>query len=171
MRIILYARIMSTRTRAEPVPDLTFLLSWASHALTTEHTAGLARLGISSRAYCVLLKATTGDLTQKQLAEQCGIDKTTMVVTLDELERSGLAERRPSSTDRRARIISVTPAGERVLAEAREISDRIHGDVLAALPEEDRQVFMDALAKLVEGRLATTVPCERPVRRRAPRAP
>ena len=42
-----------------------------------------------------------------------GLDKTTMVVTVDELERAGLAERQASSTDRRARIIKVTPAGRR----------------------------------------------------------
>ncbi len=44
--------------------------------------------------------------TQIRLAERCALDKTTMVVTGDELERSGLAERRPSPTDRRARIIA-----------------------------------------------------------------
>jgi MarR family transcriptional regulator for hemolysin len=35
----------------------------------------------------------------------------THVVTVDELEKAGLAERRPSSRDRRARVISVTEAG------------------------------------------------------------
>ncbi|MEK8105286.1 MarR family winged helix-turn-helix transcriptional regulator [Micromonospora sp. M12] len=41
------------------------------------------------------------------------MDKTTMVVTLDQLERAGLAERRPVPTDRRARLVAVTPAGRR----------------------------------------------------------
>jgi DNA-binding MarR family transcriptional regulator len=158
-------------TSSAVVPDLAFLLSWASHALATELTAGLAGLGVSPRAHCVLVKAMPGELTQTQLAEVCGLDKTTMVVTMDELERAGLAERRPSSTDRRARIIAVTGAGERLVAKGQKIVNEIHNDVLAALPERERQAFVDGLARLVGGRLAAPVRCDRPVRRRAPRAP
>ena len=113
-----------------------------------------------------------GELTQSQLAEQCALDKTTMVVTLDELERAGLAERRPSSTDRRARIIAVTEAGERERAPRRtRSSTRIYAEVLGALPAGERDAFVAALAQLVGGRLSTPAKCERPVRRRAVRAP
>jgi MarR family transcriptional regulator for hemolysin len=154
---------------ATSTTDLTFLLSQASHVLTTELTAGLAELGITPRAHCVLAHAMTGDLTQKQLAELCALDKTTMVVTVDELERAGLAERRPSSTDRRARIISVTDAGETIVGQAQQIVARIHDDVLAALPSHERQAFVDGLQRLVSDRLSTPVHCERQVRR--PRAP
>jgi MarR family transcriptional regulator, transcriptional regulator for hemolysin len=99
-----------------------------------------------------------------------GLDKTTMVVTLDELEAGGLAERRPSSRDRRARVIAVTEAGKRKVAEAEDITERIRADVLSALPDGEREAFMDALTRLVGGRLAEPVECARPVRRRAPRA-
>lgn len=160
---------MAARNSVESGSDLMFLLSWASHAITTEHAAGLAELGISPRAYCVLSKAMTGDLTQRQLGDVCGIDKTTMVVALDELEKAGLAERRPSSTDRRARIVVVTKAGERVVAKAHMIAADIQADVLAGFSARDREVFLRVLATLVDGRLSTLVECERPVRRRAPR--
>ena len=97
------------RTRA----DLVFLLSQAAHALQTEMTARARRARASRRAsHCVLDHALEGEQTQIQLAERCALDKTTMVVTVDELEKAGLAERRPSPTDRRARIIAVTDAGE-----------------------------------------------------------
>ncbi|MQA27988.1 MAG: MarR family transcriptional regulator [Micromonosporaceae bacterium] len=151
--------------------DLTFLLAQAAHALQTELTAGLAALGISPRGHCVLHRALPGDLTQSQLAELCNLDKTTMVVTIDELEREGLAERRPSSTDRRARIIAVTDAGKDITERGQAIVTRIHGDVLATLPGAERQAFVDALVHLVDGRLATPAQCEKPVRRRAPRTP
>ena len=45
--------------------------------------------------HCVLYHALAGEFTQIQLAEQCALDKTTMVVTMDALESAGLAERRP----------------------------------------------------------------------------
>ena len=156
-------------TSAPTDTDLALLLSQASHSLARQLTAGLTELGISPRAHCVLSRAIGAELTQSQLAGLCGLDKTTMVVTIDELERAGLAERRLSSTDRRARIIWVSPAGERLAAHGRAIVNRIYDDVLGALPEDEREPFMDALSRLVAGRLADPATCERPVRR--PRSP
>ncbi len=69
--------------RAEP--DLSFLLDHASRVLRPQMAAALAEIG--------------------------DMDKTTMVVTVDALERAGLTERRPFSTDRRARIVAVTERG------------------------------------------------------------
>jgi DNA-binding MarR family transcriptional regulator len=77
----------------------------------------------------------------------------------------GLAERRPSSTDRRARVIAVTDAGRQAVIEGTRIADRVHRDVLDALQEEQRSVFMDALALLVAGHLSTPAESGRPVRR------
>ena len=156
---------------AQPLnSNLCWLLSRASYTLTTEITAALEDLGISPRAHAVLIAALSGNHTQTELARMAGLDKTTMVVTLDELEATGLAERRPSSRDRRARVIAVTEAGKRKVAEAEEITERIRADVLSALPDGEREAFMDALTRLVGGRLAEPVECARPVRRRAPRA-
>lgn len=118
----------------------------------------------------VLIAADTGDHQQNELARTVGLDKTTMVVTVDELEAAGLARRVPSKSDRRARVIAVTAAGRRKLRAADTIIHDIHDDVLSVLPQDDRAVFMASLASLVGTRLADAVPTEQPVRRRAPRA-
>jgi MarR family transcriptional regulator, transcriptional regulator for hemolysin len=146
--------------------DLGWLLSRASHALTTELTAALEDLGISPRAHAVLATAMTADLTQSEIARVVGLDKTTMVVTIDELEAAGLAERRPSSTDRRARVITVTEAGARKVRQADRVLDQVRNDVLSGLGDDEREVFLRALGKLACGRLANPVPCAHPVRRR-----
>ena len=165
------AEVMLAPPAQEPLKaDLCWLLSRASYILTTELTAAFEGLGLSPRAHCVLATAMTGDLSQTEIAQRVGLDKTTMVVTLDELEAAGLAERRPSSEDRRARIIAVTTAGQRKVREAEEIADRIRADVLSALPEDDREVFLDALTRLVSDRLSEPAECARAPRRRAPRA-
>src|SRR5919198_3273551 len=167
-----YARVMGTYTIARTgTPNLALLLTQAGHALQTELTVSLAALGLSPRAPCVLTTAMTGELTQARLAELCGLDTTTMVVTVDELEEAGLAERRLSPPDRRARIIAVTDAGRQMVAKGQEIVSSVYDDVLGSLPEDQRQVFVDALEGLVAGRLADPPHCEKPVRRRAPRAP
>lgn len=165
---------VATKTRPEPAVDpsaplaanLTWLLAQASHVLVTEMTAAFAEMGVSPRGHCVLSTARTGEFTQKELAGAVGLDKTTMVVTIDELEAAGLAERVPSPTDRRARIISVTRAGEKVVARGEKVVSQIQEDVLASLPARERTAFMSGLSHLVCGRLSTPAACERAPRRR-----
>jgi MarR family transcriptional regulator, transcriptional regulator for hemolysin len=146
--------------------DLCWLLSRASHSLTTEFTAALEASGISPRQHSVLATAMTGEVTQTEIARMVGLDKTTMVVAVDELEAAGLAERRSSQADRRARVIAVTKAGERKVREAEAILDRVREDVLSVLPESEREVFLRALGRLACGRLAEPVQCAHAVRRR-----
>jgi MarR family transcriptional regulator, transcriptional regulator for hemolysin len=150
-------------TRTEP--DLSFLLDHTSHVLRTKMAAALAELDLTTRMHCVLVHALEEERTQIQLAELGGMDKTTMVVTVDALEEAGLAERRPSRTDRRARIIAVTERGAAAARRSQEVADRVHRETLAALPEGERNAFVHALRRLTEGPLATPVENAQPVRR------
>jgi len=150
--------------------NLCWLLSQASYSYTTELTAALEELGLSPRAQHLLHTALGGEYTQTELARLVGLDKTTMVVTLDELEAAGLAERRPSPTDRRVRVVGVTEAGRAKVHEAERIVAGVQERVLGELSESRREVLLDALAHLVEGPLAEPCECAHPPRRRAPRA-
>lgn len=160
---------MSASAPSRTVADLSLLLSQAGHALTARMAAAFAEIDITPREYCVLFHALEAERTQIQLAKISDLDKTTMVVTVDALERAGLAQRRPSSTDRRARIIAVTEAGERAVAEGTRVADRVHREALAALPESRREIFVEALASLVEGHLSEPLEPDPAVRR--PRRP
>ena len=42
-------------------------------------------------------------------------------------------------------MVAVTPAGEQVLRQAQQVVRRIQDDLLATLPEQDREVFLRAL--------------------------
>lgn len=130
------------------------MLSRASHALTSELAAALAEIGISARDHAVLSNASRGEYSQIELARIVGLDKTTMVVTLDELEAAGLAERRPSKIDRRARVIVVTPAAKKLLRQADKVTQRVTAEVLASLSDTEQGSFTEALTKLVDGPLA-----------------
>ncbi|MFC3997709.1 MarR family winged helix-turn-helix transcriptional regulator [Nocardiopsis sediminis] len=146
-------------------PDLSFLLDHTGHVLRTKMAAALAEIGLTARMHCVLVHALEEERTQIQLAEIGDMDKTTMVVTVDALEKAGLAERRPSSTDRRARIIAVTEKGAGVAARSQEIVDRVHADAVASLPTDERDVLLCALNRLVSGHLAVPAESPQPVRR------
>lgn len=134
--------------------DLSFLLNQASYAFSAQLGAALSDLGISVREFCVLMKAEDGQQTQNRVAELAGLDKTTMVSTLDALEKAGLAERRVSSADRRARVVAVTTKGRRVLHKAYRAYDALVEEVLGDLDPADRERFLATLTAVVEGRLA-----------------
>jgi DNA-binding MarR family transcriptional regulator len=162
-----------TATELAPAPqclttNLGWLLSQANHGYGCEVAAALEPLGLGSRGYCVLSTALNGEFTQTQLARLIGLDKTMMMVVVDELEALGLAERRPSATDRRARVVVVTRAGEKKLAEAQGVIAEVQERILGELPKGKRDAFMGALVSLVSGALGTPATCATTPRRREP---
>jgi MarR family transcriptional regulator for hemolysin len=152
------------KTPARTVPDLTGYLTHAGHVLETQLSAALADVGLTLRMQCVLRHALEAERTQIQIAELAYMDKTTMVVTVDALEKAGYAERKPSATDRRARIIAVTDAGAAIAQEGQRIVDQVHADALEALADAERKPFVEALQELVDGHLSAPVEAQ-PVRR------
>jgi DNA-binding MarR family transcriptional regulator len=147
--------------------DLMMLLHRTAHALETELTARLAEIGLTPRARCVLSSALDAERTQTEIADMIDIDKTTMVVTMDALESAGYAERRPSPTDRRARVVAVTGSGREIVAKADDVYRDVVDSVLGSLPDGERDGLVNGLTRLVEGRLSTPMPCEKPPRKRA----
>jgi MarR family transcriptional regulator for hemolysin len=158
--------VAASPIQGRQVVDFSFLLTHASHVLATRMAAALADIGITPREYCVLAHAMGGQYTQIELATIADLDKTTMLNSMDYLEHAGYATRTPSPSDRRARIITVTPAGAKLVAQGHQIADRVHGEVLDALPADQRDVLAGALTTLVTGLLAeAATTAERPVRR------
>jgi DNA-binding MarR family transcriptional regulator len=146
--------------------ELTCMLSRASHAMTMEVAAALDEVGVSQRTHSVLNAAMGGEYSQIELARIVGLDKTTMVVTLDELEAAGLAERQQSKVDRRARVIVVTPEGRKLVKRGEIVAAQVRERVLGSLYAAEREAFMSALAKLVTGPLSEPTACSQTVRRR-----
>jgi MarR family transcriptional regulator for hemolysin len=154
--------------RTPPPVDLSLLLNQAGYALSNRLAAALEELGLSVRVYCVLAKAGEGEFTQRRLGELAWLDKTTMVVTLDEMERRGLAERKLSPTDRRVRVVAITDEGREQLRRADAIVQAVYDEVLAGV---DRDAFVAMLEHLVAGPLARPFHMEKPARRRGQAAP
>ena len=140
----------------EPMPDalaerLGPLLGRAHEAhrrLSLEALAPLG-LGVKSVGALTVLQAE-GPLSQRRLAERQGIDRTTMVAVVDELERLGAVERRKDPGDRRANALHITPRGRRLLTRARTAVAGAEEAFLAPLPPAEQQRLRAALRTLVE---------------------
>ncbi len=109
----------------------------------------LARHGISMWGYVVLNALRDApQSTQAALAEKIGADKTRIIATLDDLQAAGLISRAPDPADRRARLLSITPAGRRVRRRVQEEIQRNEERLLAELPPDERSAFLRAATRL-----------------------
>lgn len=134
--------------------DLTLRLIHAKAALVHELNAPLAEFDLTVRPYWVLSKAEPGVYTQRELAESCEIDKTSMVTIIDDLEERGLLERTRSATDRRAWIISLTDEGRALLEQVRPIVERVETKAIDGLTDAELDGFLSALTHLAALRRA-----------------
>lgn len=73
-----------------------------------------AELGLSSGQPRILdcLLARGEGMTQRELADHCGLDATTLSRALDRLTEMGLVARAPHEESRRANLVVLTAAGE-----------------------------------------------------------
>ena len=101
--------------------------------------AHLLLTGLTDATWAPLihLDETGGGISQTNLARRVGVDGSSLVRVLDILERQGLIERRRCETDGRARLVSLTPEGERRVARIRHEFDKGERTLLAGLSDQD----------------------------------
>jgi DNA-binding MarR family transcriptional regulator len=125
--------------------DLAAMLAPLARDLMAAEHPVLARHGLTMWGYIVLgALEDEPRSSQAALAEGIGADKTRIIATLDALQAAGLITREPDPADRRARILSITPAGRRARKGARDEIQRNEERLLGRLSETDRQAFLRA---------------------------
>jgi DNA-binding MarR family transcriptional regulator len=91
-----------------------------------------------------------GPTRQNVLAVDFGLSPHSITDIVDGLERLGMAERRPDPTDRRAKLVAITEAGEAGLNVANATRERLLEQVFGALSQEDLATFLRLLDGLDE---------------------
>jgi DNA-binding MarR family transcriptional regulator len=130
-------------------PDLAAMLQPLVRALIDAELPVLARHEITMWGYIVLNALRGAPLsTQAALAEKIGADKTRIIATLDDLQDAGLISREPDPADRRARLLSITAAGDHVRRTVQDEIQRNEERLLAELPATERKAFLSAAARL-----------------------
>lgn len=133
---------------AEFAGQLLFRLWRASHVRAAD---ALGSVDLTPALFALLnvIGAREGAI-QQELGAALGIDRSTMVSLIDQLESGGLAKRRPSATDRRAREIAITPKGRRVLQRARRLLTQAEDEVFTGLGAEERSELLALLRRALE---------------------
>ena len=129
-----------------------FLLGKSHLRLAAAAERALDEPGLTMKHFGSLtVIATEGPLSQQRLSERIGLDRTTIVAIVDDLERAGYVERRRDPNDRRAYALEATPAGERWRQRVGKAVLEAEAEFLAPLRAGERRTLVALLQKLLLG--------------------
>jgi DNA-binding MarR family transcriptional regulator len=128
-----------------------FLMNVLGRKSRMRFAEALAPLGLQPPTFGLLtiIEAEEG-VTQHALGAMMGIDPSTMVGLVDQLEQGGFAERRPHPGDRRAHVVQITPKGRRALERGRRAGEQVQEELLGSLTPGEREELLALLRKAVE---------------------
>lgn len=113
--------------------------------------AFLQESGLRLRHYAVLrfLAGSDGAL-QRELSTRLGYDPSAIVGLVDDLEKLGFTERRPSPDDRRSKIVVLTEDGRAFLRGTDEAGRRVTNDLLGPLDPAERETLHSLLLRVAD---------------------
>jgi MarR family transcriptional regulator, transcriptional regulator for hemolysin len=130
-------------------PDtLGFLVGDVSRSFRRRFEAALASAGLEvtvAESRTLFHAARQDGMRQAALAERMGIEPMTLVNFLDRLEGRGFVTREPDPSDRRAKIVKVTPAAQPLLERLEVIARGVRRQAVVGLSERDMEIVGRAL--------------------------
>jgi len=123
--------------------------SW--YGLNQAFRRRLAHLALTPDQFTVLRTLIEQkDITQSQLSATITSDPNTVASLVNRMEKAGLIERESHERDRRANRLRVSRSGNARYKLAREVAVSLQGEVLAVLPESEREEFLTQLATIAD---------------------
>ena len=106
---------------------------------------------LTPRQYAVLVAVSQNEgLSQTNLVEKTGVDRSTLADIVRRMLKKGLLQRRRTKDDARAYAVKLTDEGWRILKAADPLAKRVDEKILAALPNPQRERFLQDLSLIVE---------------------
>jgi DNA-binding MarR family transcriptional regulator len=119
---------------------------------------GMADCGLSLARTKILRYLCHDPARPSVLAAALGVAPHTITDVVDALERDHLVARQPDPSDRRAKLVALTGAGEAALTVASGTRQRLLTQVFGALDPDDRAVMM-RLLDVLDGAAAALISC------------
>lgn len=105
---------------------------------------------LTPRQFIILLTVAREEgLSQTQLVERTGIDRSTLADVVRRMLKKGLLQRRRMRDDARAYAVKLSEEGWRALRQAEPLARRADDRLLAALPLSERDRFVQGLRQIV----------------------
>ncbi len=120
-------------------------------ALHRQSNACFAKVGVTADQFVLLAYLADEEaMTQQELVRRVGSDPNTVRAMLVLLERRGLVSRERHPTDGRARAVSMTAEGRRVLQKLLAISEPLRAQLLAAFRPDELGALVGLLHRVAD---------------------
>jgi DNA-binding MarR family transcriptional regulator len=121
----------------------------AARALARRFDEALRPAGLTSGQFSLLMSLNRPSPPSiGSLTAFLAMDRTTLTANLKPLERRGLVATAVDPADRRGRLLTLTPAGGKLLHAALPIWQRTHEDADRLLPQDDAKILRAGLSAL-----------------------
>jgi DNA-binding MarR family transcriptional regulator len=128
---------------------LGYQLRRAQIAAFQHFAATVGKAGITPGWFgLMVIVANNEGLSQTRLARALGIDGSTMVAMIDRLEENGWMQRQRSAVDRRTHALSLTDAGNALLAQLTPQVEAHEAELAKDLSAGDKRDLLALLAKI-----------------------
>ncbi|MFM4951836.1 MarR family winged helix-turn-helix transcriptional regulator [Aeromonas dhakensis] len=94
-------------------------------------------ISMSLATVVVLVQRNPQGITQKELAEEAGINPGALVRLLDQAAQAQLLERREMQGDRRAKTLHILPQGEVLASQVSDAANKLRLELMKDVPQED----------------------------------
>jgi len=121
----------------------------AARALARRFDDALRPHGLTNGQFSLLMSLNRPEPpAMGPVASLLAMDRTTLPAALKPLERRGLVQITPDPADRRSRILKLTAAGRKLLADALPVWKQIHGEIEREIPSGDPDTLRQSLRAL-----------------------
>jgi DNA-binding MarR family transcriptional regulator len=140
----------------EPLPEVLatrvgFLLNRAAMRIRQMTEGALAPLNIFPKHYGLMavIKAN-GPTTQQAIGDVLKVDRTTMVLLVDDAESKDIVIRNPHPTDRRCYLLGLSENGQKVYEKAHRLVKKVEDEFFGVLKEQEKDNLITLLGKLFQ---------------------
>lgn len=137
------------RTHGITAPRLWIVMTRSHRVLSLLAAESIAQAGLCLSDFAALEALLhKGPLTISQIQHKVLLATGSMTAAVDRLEKLGLTVRKSSPSDRRARVVELTPQGKRLAASCFEQHAKDLEKLMSALSEKERKQLYGSLKKL-----------------------
>jgi len=131
--------------------EFAFILNDVARLLRTYADYKASQFGMTRAQWAVLVRVDRSEgLNQSELAEVLDLQPITLTRLLDKLCDSGLIERRPDPTDRRAKRLFLTAAARPLLERLSVLGEETVAGALAGVERESVELMVSELGVVKE---------------------
>lgn len=140
--------------RAALRPRSMYLLYIAGHAVRSEVEQLLRPLSLTGIQYSILtMIESNGGMSSAEVSRRFFVTPQTMNQTIQGLVNQGLLEKSRDENNKRVLILTLTPAGLELLAQADVIADNVEREAFAVLDDAELAMMRKLLSRVFEGRI------------------